>query len=141
MTVPIVVAENPSASFVEPTTYCATKEEAYAAVRDIITNRVNKLEDYRASNYRSYQDGAYVYDRIAVAADAVADSELSLLDICDFYEEREDMNAWEGDYILGYIGSSNSVDFKYNNPSIYTENDEVLQQVTTEDVTYNAYEI
>ncbi|MBE5919079.1 MAG: transglutaminase domain-containing protein [Pseudobutyrivibrio ruminis] len=141
VTVPIVVAENPSASFVEPTTYCATKEEAYAAVRDIITNRVNKLEDYRASNYRSYQDGAYVYDRIAVAADAVADSELSLLEICDFYEEREDMNAWEGDYILGYIGSNNAVDFAYYNPSIYTENDEVLQQVTTEDVTYNVYEI
>ncbi|MBQ3773947.1 MAG: hypothetical protein II833_06125, partial [Pseudobutyrivibrio sp.] len=141
VTVPIVVAENPSASFVEPTTYCATKEEAYAAVRDIITNRVNKIEDYRASNYRSYQDGAYVYDRIAVNADAVADSELSLLDICDFYEEREDMNAWEGDYILGYIGSNNAVDFTYNNPSNYTENDEVLQQVTTDDVTYNVYEI
>lgn len=141
LTVPIVVAENPSASFVEPTTYCATKEEAYAAVRDIITNRVNKIEDYRASNYRSYQDGAYVYDRIAVNADAVADSELSLLEICDFYEEREDMNAWEGDYILGYIGSNNAVDFAYNNPSIYTENDETLEQVTTDDVTYNVYEI
>ncbi|SFI09944.1 Transglutaminase-like superfamily protein [Pseudobutyrivibrio sp. OR37] len=141
VTVPIVVAENPSNSFVEPATYCATKEEAYAAVRDIITNRVNKIEDYRASNYRSYQDGAYVYDRIAVNADAVADSELSLLDICDFYEEREDMNAWEGDYILGYIGSNNAVDFAYNNPSIYTENDELLEQVTTDDATYNVYEI
>ena len=99
----------------EPTVFCDTKEEAYAAVRSIIRNRINNMALYGASNSRNYDEGCYVYDRICVKSGIIPLGCINRLDFCDFEAERADMKPYEGDYLYNLIG---------NRYSIYTDSED-----------------
>lgn len=91
--------------FAEPTVYCDTKEEAYAAVRSIIRNRINNMSVYGVENTRGYDENGYVYDRFYAKQGIFGVYSMNMLDVCDFEAEREGMEPYEGDYMYNLLGN------------------------------------
>lgn len=110
-------SEKVPAETAEPTVYCNTKADAYEAVRNIIRNRVNKMDYYNAkitNPDRTYNN--FVYDRIYVKEDLFDVYPISLIDVCDFEEERLGIKPYEGDYMYNLIGDSINSRFYYEDP-------------------------
>ena len=108
----------------EPDVFCDTKEEAYAAVRNIIRNRTDNTVYYGAGNYHGYDTDGYVYDRIYVKSGLFKYGSISVEDICDFSAERDGMAPYEGDYMYNLLGNRFQRTFYYEGPSCaYTTDD------------------
>ncbi|MBQ6734070.1 MAG: InlB B-repeat-containing protein, partial [Lachnospiraceae bacterium] len=134
----------------DPTVYCDTKEEAYAAIREIIRNRTNNMSRYTdVRNYRNYDAGGYVYERIYVNDEAFKTASgtataISMEDVCDFTSERDGMQPYEGDYMFNLIGNRVKEAFTYEAPSVFGENDESMGISTEHDPvtdTYSTYDV
>ncbi|MBR5766814.1 MAG: transglutaminase domain-containing protein, partial [Lachnospiraceae bacterium] len=129
---------NDSAS---PTVYCNTKAEAYEAVRNIIRNRVNKMDYYNAkitNPDKVYNN--FVYDRIYVREDLFGAMYISMTDVCDFEEERMGMKPYEGDYMYNLIGDSINPRFFYEDPQSPDDPD-VQTWIESGGVFYKLYEV
>ncbi len=105
----------------EPDVFCDTKEEAYAAVRNVIRQRINNNGFYHAGNPEKYHN--YVYDRIYVKEDLFSVYPIYMTDVCDFEAERDGMQPYEGDYMYNLLGDSSSPAFYYEDPQSPKDND------------------
>nr|MCR5156528.1 hypothetical protein [Butyrivibrio sp.] len=121
-------------------TLCNTKEEAYAAVRDIIRNRTNNLAYFDDASNR-YEYDNYVYDRIYVKSDVFTKGSITMTDVCDFEEERTGMAPYEGDYMFNLLGNRVKRDFYYEGPSFATPEGKTFGNKYASDNTYNVYEV
>ena len=121
-------------------TLCDTKEEAYAAVRDIIRNRTNNLAYFDdASNRQDYDN--FVYDRIYVKSDLFDTGTISLMSACDFEAEREGMAPYEGDYMYNLFGNREKRSFYYEDPSFADHEGNTYGSRQSGDNTYNVFEV
>ena len=119
---------------------CDSKEEAYAAVRDIIRKRTNNLEYFDdASNYQKYDN--FVYDRFYVESSVFPKGSILLSDVCDFEEEREGMAPYEGDYMFNLLGNRIQKTFYYESPSFADKDGNTFGTKTVGDKFYNVYEV
>ncbi|MCR5775722.1 MAG: hypothetical protein K6G42_11620 [Lachnospiraceae bacterium] len=115
--IPVIVEEaETGVEYPEPDhgNICKTRQQAYQAIRDIITSRTNKSEEYgftqnsklaREMNM-GHPYNNYVYDRIVVRHELFNSNQIMMEDVCDFNAERSGMKPNEGDYIMHCIGDS-----------------------------------
>lgn len=96
-------------------TICGTKEEAYQTVRDMLVQR--------DQDWFLVENG--VFDQFSESG------RLSLQEAFDFYQEREGMKPYEGDYLNFTVGDPNAVSF------LYTDYD--YHSIRYHGVYYNAY--
>lgn len=96
-------------------TICGTKEEAYETVRDMLVQR--------DQDWFLVENG--VFDQFSESG------RLSLQEAFDFYQEREGMKPYEGDYLNFTVGDPNAVSF------LYTDYD--YHSIRYHGVYYNAY--
>lgn len=125
----------------EPTVFCDTREEAYAAVRNIIRNRINNMSLYGADNYRGYDEAGYVYDRIYVKNGVFDYYSIDMLDVCDFEAERAGMAPYEGDYMYNLIGNRYNREFYYEGPTIIHPDDGTYGSKNRDGIYYDTYEV
>lgn len=78
-------------------TICSTREEAYQTVRGMLVDR----------NQVWFLVKRGVFDQTSQSG------ELSLQEAFDFYQEREGMNPYEGDYLKFTVGDPSSASFLY----------------------------
>lgn len=78
-------------------TICGTKEEAYQTVRDMLVQR--------DQDWLLVEDG--VFDQFSESG------RLSLQEAFDFYQEREGMKPYEGDYLNFTVGDPSAASFLY----------------------------
>lgn len=78
-------------------TICGTKEEAYQTVRDMLVQR--------DQDWFLVEDG--VFDQFSESG------RLSLQEAFDFYQEREGMKPYEGDYLNFTVGDPSAASFLY----------------------------
>lgn len=124
----------------EPTVFCNTKEQAYAAVRDIVRNRINNMALYGAENYRGYDDG-YVYDRIYVKQGIFGIYSIDVMDVCDFDHESAGMKPYEGDYMYNLFGNRNKRSFDYEGPGTQFPGSDSCEYKERDGVYYEVYEV
>ncbi len=127
--------------FAEPTVYCDTKEEAYAAVRSIIRNRINNMSVYGVENTRGYDENGYVYDRFYAKEGIFGVYSMNMLDVCDFEAEREGMEPYEGDYMYNLIGNRYKREFNYEGPRVIFPDDGSDGIRYRDGVCYETYEV
>ena len=125
----------------EPTVFCDTQEEAYAAVRNIIRNRINNMALYGAENYRDYDEDGYVYDRIYVKNGVFEYYSMDMPDVCDFEAERVGMEPYEGDYMYNLIGNRYKREFYFEGPTIIHPDDGNYGSKERDGVWYDTYEV